>query len=151
MPNALVLDCSVAAKWMLPEPDRAPAMRLLEEYQSGRISLIAPDLLLAEFASLLAKRHRRKQISAEQARDAFSLMRRSAPRLFDMRPRVRYALELSLHLQMSFWDCVYLALAIEHDCPFLTADRRLFRGVTARHPSVQLLQRRYEESSSTIV
>jgi predicted nucleic acid-binding protein len=129
MPNTLVLDCSVAAKWMLPEPDRAPAMRLFEEYQSGTISLIAPDLLLAEFASLLAKRNRRKQISAAQAHDAFLLMVRCAPRLFDMRPRVQYALELSLHHQLSFWDCVYLALAIEHNCPLLTADRRLFKGV----------------------
>ncbi len=54
MSSPLVLDCSVAAKWVLPEPDRVPALRLLEQYESGEISLIAPDLLLAEFASVLA-------------------------------------------------------------------------------------------------
>src|SRR5258708_13028164 len=51
MPETFVLDCSVAAKWVLPEPDRTPALRLFERYASGEISLIAPDLLLAEFAS----------------------------------------------------------------------------------------------------
>ena len=140
MPLSLVLDCSVAAKWVLPEPGRAPALRLLEQYESGEISLIAPDLLLAEFASLLAKRHRRKEISAEQAAQAFHLMTQCAPRLLDMRPRLTRALDLSLQHRLSLWDCVYLALAIEHDCPFLTADRRLFRDATARHPSLQLLR-----------
>lgn len=140
MPSALVVDCSVAAKWVLPEPDRAPALRVLEQYESGEILLIAPDLLLAEFASLLAKRNRRKEISADQANKAFQLMGKCVPRPLDMRPRLQRALDLSLRHQLSLWDCVYLALAIEHDCPLLTADRRLFRGTIARHPSLTLLR-----------
>jgi predicted nucleic acid-binding protein len=139
MPETFVLDCSVAAKWVLPEPDRAPALRLFERYASGEVSLIAPDLLLAEFASLLAKHSRRKQISVEQARQAYRLMVRCAPRLFDMRLLLFRALDLSLRRQLSFWDCVYIALAMEHNCPFLTADRRLVRA-GGRHPSVRLLQ-----------
>ena len=137
---AFVLDCSVAAKWVLPEPDRAPALQLFERYESGEISLIAPDLLLAEFASLLAKRCRRKQISTGQASEAFQLMTRCAPRLFDMRPRPYRALQLSLDHQMSLWDCVYVALAVEHDCPMLTADRRLFRESGGRHASLLLVE-----------
>ncbi len=140
MSISLVVDCSVAAKWVLPAPGRAPALQLLERYESGEIALIAPDLLLAEFASLLAKRHRRKEISAVQAAQAFHLMAECAPRLLDMRPRLPRALNLSLQYQLSLWDCVYLAIAIEHDCPFLTADRRLFTGTTARHPSLRLLR-----------
>jgi predicted nucleic acid-binding protein len=140
MPDIFVLDCSVAAKWVLPEPDRAPALRLFARYESGEISLIAPDLLLAEFASLLAKRNRLKQISAAEAHRAFELMTKCAPRLFDMRPRFSRALNLSLLHQMSLWDCVYVALAIEHQCPLLTADRRLFRAGGGRHPSLRLVQ-----------
>ena len=140
MPEEFVLDCSVAAKWVLPEPDRAPAFELFERYASGEVSLIAPDLLLAEFASLIAKRNRRKEISGEQARTAFGLMAKCAPRLFDMRPLLPRALDLTLRCQLSLWDCVYLALALEHDCPVLTADRRLFRAGKAGHPSVRLVQ-----------
>ena len=139
MPDILVVDCSVAAKWVLPEPDRAQAIGLLQQHELGEISLIAPDLLLAEFASLLAKRTRRKQISPEQALKAFQLMEGCAPPLFDLRPHLRRALNLALQHHLSLWDCVYVALAIEHDCPFITADRRLFRGSTALHPSVRLL------------
>lgn len=140
MPDILVVDCSVAAKWALPEPDRDPAMALLDRYGSGGISLIAPDLLLAEFASLLAKRTRRKQLSVAQAQRAFQLINRCAPRLFDTRSLLPRALQLSLNCQLSLWDCVYLALALEHACPLVTADRRLFRGAVARHPSLVLLQ-----------
>ena len=46
MPDMLVLDCSVAAKWVLPEPDRAMALRLFDQYESGEVDLLAPDLLL---------------------------------------------------------------------------------------------------------
>jgi predicted nucleic acid-binding protein len=140
MPDTFVLDCSAAAKWILPEPDRAPALGWFERYVSGEVLLIAPDLLLAEFASLVAKRNRRKQISAKQACEAFSLMTKCAPRLFDMRPRLFRALDLSLQYQLSVWDCIYLALALERDCPVLTADVRLFRAGRGRHPSIRLVQ-----------
>jgi len=114
--------------------------RLFERYAAGEVLLIAPDILLAEFASLVAKRHRRKQISAKQAHEAFSLMTKCAPRLFDMRPRLFRALDLSLRFQLSLWDCVYLALALEHNCPVLTADLRLFRAGKSGHPSVRMVQ-----------
>jgi predicted nucleic acid-binding protein len=138
MPETFVLDCSVAAKWVLPEPDRAAALRLFDRYESGEILLIAPDLPLAELASLLAMRSRRKQISAPQARQAFQLIARSALKLFDMRSRLAPALDLALAHGLSLWDSVYVVLALEHDCPLLTADRRLLLA-GARHASIRLL------------
>ena len=59
MPDTFVPDCSVAAKWVLPEPGRAPALELFERYASGEILLIAPDLLLAEFEN----RSRRRKLT----------------------------------------------------------------------------------------
>jgi predicted nucleic acid-binding protein len=140
MPDTFVLDCSVAAKWVFHESGRAAALDLYKRYQSGNILLIAPDILLAEFASLLAKRNRRRQISAQQAHQAFALMTKSAPRLFETRALIFHAMDLSLEHQLSLWDCIYLALALEHDCPVLTADQRLFRGGTSRHPGLMLVQ-----------
>jgi predicted nucleic acid-binding protein len=140
LPEALVVDCSVAAKWALQESGRAEALRLLDEQESGEISLIAPDLLLIEFASLIAKRIRRSQMPAAEGQQAFRLMEESELRLVATRPLLGRALSLALHNRMSLWDCVYLALAIEYDCPLITADRRLFRGNTGRHPAIRLLE-----------
>ena len=139
MPEKLVIDCSVAAKWILLEPGRALAMGLLERWRSGELTLIAPDLLLSEFASLLAKRSRRKELSEQQSKLAFQLMVRSSPILYDMRPRLPLALDLSLQHQLSLWDAVYLALAIEHNCSLITADSRLFRSGKKHHPAITLL------------
>jgi predicted nucleic acid-binding protein len=140
MPETLVVDCSVAAKWILPEPGRASARRLLDRYVSGDVVLIAPEILLFEFASLVSKHHRRNQISATEADEAFVQMTLWSPRLFDTRPQLYPALRLSLEYRLSLWDCLYLALALEHDCPMITADERLFRGGSQRHPSIRFLQ-----------
>ena len=139
MSETFVLDCSVAAKWVLPEPGSAAALRWFNRYAAGEILLIAPDILLAEFASLLAKHHRRKLLTATQSRDAFILLTKCAPRLYEVRPRLFRALELSLSFQLSLWDCLYLALAVEYDCPLLTADLRLNRALKGRHPAVRLV------------
>ncbi|HUA61654.1 MAG TPA: type II toxin-antitoxin system VapC family toxin [Verrucomicrobiae bacterium] len=140
MPETFVLDCSVAAKWVFPEPDRAAAMDLFERWSSGEIFLIAPALLLAEFASLVAKRNRRREISGAQAAEADSMMTACSPRLYETRPLILPSLALSLRYQLSLWDCVYLALAIEHNCPVYTADQRLVRAGKNRYPSIRLVQ-----------
>lgn len=115
------------------------ALRLLRRERSGEVLLIAPDLLLVEFASLLARKARRREIGAEQAREGFRLMQQSVVRLFETRPLLEPALELALHSQLALGDCVYLALAMQENCPFVTADRRLFHGSKSRHPAIQLL------------
>lgn len=137
MAETFVVDCSVAAKWVLPEPGRAAALGWFDRYSSGEIGLIAPDILLVEFASLLARSCRRKLITSPQAREAFSLMTKCAPRMYEVQPRLLRALDLSLRYQLSLWDCLYLTLALEFDCSLLTADLRLYRALKGRHPSVQ--------------
>jgi len=139
VPETLVVDCSVAAKWVLHETGHAEALHLLQEEKAGRVTLIAPDLLLTEFASLIAKRVRRKQMLSTEASDAFRLLEEYATLLFETRLLLGAALQLALDRHASLWDCIYLALAIAHDCPLITADRRLFRSGTGRHPAIRLL------------
>jgi hypothetical protein len=86
----------VAVKWVLYEPGHVQALRLLEEELSGSLMLIAPDLLLTEFASLIAKRVRRKHMSAAEAIDAFYRFEESVPALFETRPLVEAALNLAV-------------------------------------------------------
>lgn len=88
------MDCSVAAKWALQESGRSEALHLLDDQESRKILLIAPDLLLAEFACLIAKRTHRKQMPAAQGYLAFQLMEESKLRLFERPASGHQAAEL---------------------------------------------------------
>jgi predicted nucleic acid-binding protein len=140
MAALFVVDCSLAAKWILPEPGHAVAVELYEQYAAGEIRLIAPDLLLTEFASLLAKRFRRKQLSAAHCNRAFDLMRSSVRGMVDTQPRLATALALALAQHISLWDSVYLAVAREYDCPLATADARLARAAKGTKTEIVLVQ-----------
>jgi predicted nucleic acid-binding protein len=139
VPDLHVVDSSVALKWVSAEPDRDAALRLFDRYVAGEVMLIAPDLLLIELASVISKRSRRKEIEPQHARHAFEALGQGAPQLYETRPLLLDALALSIRHESSLWDCVYLTLALAHNCPFLTADRRLFRHDVARHAAIQLL------------
>jgi predicted nucleic acid-binding protein len=89
---------------------------------------------------LAARKFWRKHITAEQAQQGFRFIKDSVPRLFNTIPLLERALDLALDNQMSLWDSVYLALALEHHCPLITADRRLFRGHSPRHPAIQSVE-----------
>lgn len=107
----IVVDASVVLKWILPEPDREEAVLLLDEYESGKVNLIAPPVIVLEVASALSKRCRRKLITGRQAEQAFQDFEIRQPVLIDN--GVRSGLSLSIQHQLSLWDCLYLALAID--------------------------------------
>jgi hypothetical protein len=54
-----VVDSSVVAKWILPEPDSAHAYRLIDEVALKGERLIVLDLAFAEVANAIWKRHYR--------------------------------------------------------------------------------------------
>jgi len=88
----------------------------------------------------LSKKARGKEISHVAAREAFHLFLAVGVPVVESQPRLPDALNLSLRFELSLWDAVYIAVAAEYDCPVLTADSRLFRSGTVRHPSIRLIQ-----------
>ncbi|MHB2019659.1 MAG: type II toxin-antitoxin system VapC family toxin [Candidatus Xenobia bacterium] len=80
MTSLMVIDSSVAIKWCIDEVHSELALRIRTRYQAGDLSLIAPDLFLAEVANVAWKKCAlRKEITEEQATDAVSLIRAASP------------------------------------------------------------------------
>jgi predicted nucleic acid-binding protein len=77
MGDLLVVDASVAVKWVLREAGRENAVDLL----SGGSVLIAPDVIRLELSNVITKRERRKAITSEQATEAFGLVTGLSPEL----------------------------------------------------------------------
>ncbi len=56
----LIVDASIAVKWLFAEPHSPEARQLL----APRIDLHAPDFILTEVANVIWKKARRKEIPA---------------------------------------------------------------------------------------
>lgn len=111
---------------VLREPDSDSADSLLGKFLNDEVELLAPDLILAEVGSALWKRVIiRKEISADEAiqihRDFLTL----PLSLIATWSMANAALQISLTHKHSVYDAIYLALAIERHCDFVTADRTL--------------------------
>ena len=135
--KTVVVDASVAIKWVLVEPGRDAAMSLL-----GRSALIAPELILAECGNVLWKRIRTGQLARQTAEDCFSVLCRAPVNLVAVADIAPLALRLAADLDHPVYDCLYLALGVERNAQVVTADRR-FHAAASRHPyfgsTVQLL------------
>jgi predicted nucleic acid-binding protein len=116
----IVVDASVAIKWVVPEPDSSDAELLLDTHR-----LIAPQLIYAECGNILWKLVRRGQLSFEQALLATTLVDDFAVQTVSMRELVPSAVDLSVRLDHPAYDCFYAALAILQECAFVTADSKL--------------------------
>jgi len=132
-----VVDATVVLKWFLPEPDSAAADFLLENFLNDEVELLAPDLMLVEAASALWKRAMvRKEVSANEATLIYCDLL-TLPLSFRASVAVAdAALQAALKYNHSVYDALYCALAIEHRCDFVTADRALANKLQGVFPFI---------------
>jgi predicted nucleic acid-binding protein len=95
----------------------------------AKARLIAPEILIAECANILWKKVRGKELSREEARLAARLLQGAALELLPIRSLLETASRIAIELDHPAYDCVYIALAMDNDCRFVTADERLVRKV----------------------
>jgi predicted nucleic acid-binding protein len=117
--SPIVLDASVAVKWVLREEHEATARRVLSTRP-----LLAPHLLWAEVGNTLWKRHRRRESSVDEVRRMLVDIRRLPVTTFAHWPLLPEALDLAISLDQTVYDCLYLALAEARSSVMVTADRR---------------------------
>jgi predicted nucleic acid-binding protein len=117
----VVVEASVAVKWLLPEELSTEARRLLTtEYE-----LLAPDLLWAELGNVLWKRHRRRELDHPTTVELLRDFSRVPLELHSTDRWAVAALELAIQHGVTVYDGLYLALAAGTGCRLVTADRRL--------------------------
>lgn len=130
----LIVDASVAIKWVVPEEHSDAAFRLLRD----GLDLRSPDLLWAESGNILWKKWRRKELTSQEVREILTDLRRYPLLILPAEPLCDLAWEVAQRFDRSFYDSLYLALAMSEACPLVTADRRLYNAL-GTSPDVQLL------------
>jgi predicted nucleic acid-binding protein len=131
----IVVDASVALKWVVSETGSDAADALLEQ------DLMAPVLWLAEAANVLWRRARTGEITAEQASARLSELREAPVASLPIEPHLELALKLASEIGRPVYDCIYLALALHHQTHVVTADHRFVSAasIPALAGSVRLL------------
>ncbi len=116
----LVVDASVALKWVLAEPGQDAADALLDE------DLIAPSLWLLEAANALWRRNLRGELSAGEAEERLSELFNAPVTSIPIEDDLAMAAALAQRLGHPVYDCLYLALAVREETQVVTADRRFW-------------------------
>jgi predicted nucleic acid-binding protein len=121
----LVIDASVALKWVLDEPGKEAADALLDDV------LAAPALWLVEAANALWRRSRRGELTDAEAAERLAELRNAPVVCLPIEDDLEAALALAAELRHPVYDCLYLAAAIRENAQVITADRRFHDTVTA--------------------
>ncbi len=123
----VVVDASVAAKWLIAEPDSEIAAMLLD----GSFDLQAPRLLASEIGNLLWRKAVNGSIDDhEAARLAAALIDMPLQWRDDERTCVE-AVRIAVELGHPAYDCMYLALASLIGTQVVTADKRFVSAVAS--------------------
>ena len=122
----IVVDASVAVKWVLREIGSDAADALLDHD-----GLIAPSIWLAEATNALWRRARMAEITAKEASERLSELQNAPVASVVFEPHLDRALKLATEIRHPIYDCLYLALAVHHDTHVVTADRRFATATTA--------------------
>ncbi len=126
--TGLVVDASVAIKWVIEEEGTSAALALRGQ------KLAAPDLINAECANILWKKARLGELSADEAAFAARLLASGDIEMIQTRDLAEAAVLIAIELDHPAYDCLYLAVAERLDTELVTADNKLLRkaGATDR-------------------
>ena len=119
-----VVDASVAAKWFVAEPHSEIALTLV----TGPHDLVAPSFILAELGSVFLKKVSSGDMSVETAMRNFRTVEAGMELIWTMEQQDA-AFVLARRYNRSFYDSLYVALAVAEGCQLVTADERLYNAL----------------------
>jgi predicted nucleic acid-binding protein len=115
-----VLDASVAIALVINEAGSTAARAAVAD-----LELLVPSALWVEVSNALVRKVRLGETDRDGALEAYRLLRRRVARTVPTPRLGPRAMELSLDLDQTVYDCFYVAAAIAHNAPLITADRAL--------------------------
>ena len=140
MSRFVVVDASLAFKWLIEEVDSDKADSLVEVWNDWGIQTVAPYFMSAEVTNILLQRMKRGEISLDEGLRLIEKLLSSGIELHNPPDIHRRALELASELgQGAAYDSHYLALAESLDCEMWTADERFYRVASPASARLRLL------------
>lgn len=120
-----VVDASVGIKWLLPAADSRLALALV----SDEVERIVPDLFFSEIGNVLWKYVRFGSLSADMACKALHELSKVRLTVVPASELMDVTLDIACRNNRSFYDSLYLALALRDSAPMITADGKLLQAL----------------------
>jgi predicted nucleic acid-binding protein len=121
----LVVDASVAVKWIIPSPEVEPhtdrAASLLNAARAGVAEIVQPPHWLAEVAAVVSRMRPETASQAIDMLDALDVAVAADAEIYKRASGI--AAQTGQHL----FDTLYHAVALERDATLVTADQRYLR------------------------
>lgn len=133
----LVVDASVAAKWLLPAENESlvdEANRLFVRYQEGLLDFLVPDWFWSEIGNLVLKAVRRERFGVSDGQAAIVAAGAWGFTTLSSRVFAARAYDIGVRYNRSFYDSIYAAMAVETQSTLITADERLANATAAYLP-----------------
>jgi predicted nucleic acid-binding protein len=134
-----VLDSNVALKWVLPEEDSAKALQLRDEARQRIHELLAPDVFPIEVGHALPRAERMGRIAKGAGWALWQTVLSDAPAFFASLPLMPRAFAISSQMRVGVYDCLYIALAEQEKCEFITADGPVLNNLRLQFPFIRPL------------
>ena len=133
--GSVVVDASLAVKWLIEEDDSDKAHAILQSWVAQGITRIAPYLMPFEVANVLHRRVMRGELNVGDGSRMIARLLDSHLELHQPPGLHARALQIASELkQGAAYDAHYLALAESVGCDLWTADERFYRST---RPSIQ--------------
>ena len=126
--TALVVDASVAAVWLLEDEDHPIAEAAYQYVESS--DAIVPQIWQFEIRNILITSARRRRISIDDVESLLTVVDELGMST-DHEPDFHATMQLALTHNLTFYDALYLELAIRRDAQVATLDSDLVRAATA--------------------
>lgn len=134
--NKIVVDSSVAIKWFIVEPYSTEARRILDDYRAGTLTLLAPDLINAEIGNVVWKKQRFQGLAVADGQQIIDEFRKLKFELVPTAALLNEAYRFAVTHQRTVYDALYIALSVREQCPFVTADEKLYNATSEAFPDV---------------
>lgn len=139
MNAVVVVDASVALKWVVAESGSHEANQLLDDLADNTVSLAAPEHLVGEVGNGLRKRIVQGLLSVDEAQAALDAIAALDLELVGGSERWFRALPAAVEWGLTTYDALYVLLALDLGAELLTADLRLVESAIRRSLPVRLL------------
>ena len=126
----LVVDASVAVKWVLAESDSELAQQIIHS------SLLAPDLLLIECGNAIWRHVQLGELDPADVPQLWAVLRAMPVEIVASPELVERAIDLAVTLSHPIYDCLYLALALDRGARVVSTDHRFLAASRRRRDLV---------------